>query len=328
MTALNTLKRFAMPWLAAVAFSFSGAALAAGDHDHHHKHAEERIFEGVSVQLWSVKDDVSDDVKGTLKQLADWGFDGVELAGNLGEFGDDAQAFKAYLDSLGLEVSGAHVGFDQLTDEKFDATVQFYKTLGVNWLIVPADGRAWNDDGIEDIVADLNAMAERLAPHGMQIGYHNHQDEFNTYKDSTYWEYMADNTADNVIMQLDISWAYFAGMDPAKLIRQYESRVRTAHIKAQVTHYKDAMPAIEKANPEGWGEKMGLVFAELNKVTAADNGVTSIVGQDLVDWSAVIEAFKDTSKSTWLVVEQEVYPEGMTPMEAVKASKDGLMDVL
>ena len=328
MTALNTLKRFAMPWLAAVAFSFSGAALAAGDHDHHHKHAEERIFEGVSVQLWSVKDDVSDDVKGTLKQLADWGFDGVELAGNLGEFGDDAQAFKAYLDSLGLEVSGAHVGFDQLTDKKFDATVQFYKTLGADWLIVPADGRAWSDDGIKEIVADLNTMAKRLAPHGMQIGYHNHQEEFNAYGDTTYWEYMADNTSGDVIMQLDVSWAYFAGVDSAALIQKYGDRVRATHIKAQMTQAADVMPAINQAKPSDWGEEMRLVFAALNQATAADNGINAIVGQDLVDWDAIIKAFKQTPKSTWLVVEQEVYPEGMTPMEAVKASKDGLMDVL
>ncbi|UTF60204.1 sugar phosphate isomerase/epimerase [Gilvimarinus sp. DA14] len=325
MRVRTTLKRFAMPLVVVLALALTSLAVSAHDS---HKHDDERIFEGVSVQLWSVKDDVSNDVKGTLKQLADWGFDGVELAGNLGEFGKDAEAFKAYVDSLGLEISGAHVGFDQLTDEKFDATVAFYKTLGVEWLIVPADGRAWNNDGIKEIVADLNAMAKRLASHDMKIGYHNHQDEFNAYGDTTYWEYMADNTSADVILQLDISWAYFAGVDSAALIKKYGDRVRAAHIKAQMTTSADVMPEINKANPGSWGEKMGLVFAELNKATAADNGVNSIVGQDLVDWAAIIEAFKQTPKSTWLVVEQEVYPEGMTPMEAVKASKDGLMEIL
>ncbi|MDO3383727.1 sugar phosphate isomerase/epimerase family protein [Gilvimarinus algae] len=290
--------------------------------------AADKAYKGISVQLWSVRDNVSDDVKGTLKQLSGLGFDAVELAGNLGEFGQDAAGFKAYLDSLGLKISGAHVGFDQLSESKFDETVAFYKTLGVKWLIIPADGRAWSDDGIEEIVTDLNAMAKRLKPHGMKIGYHNHQDEFNAYKDTTYWEYMADNTTGNVVLQLDISWAYFAGKDPVALIKKYESRVRTAHIKAQVAHYKDVMPEIEKAKPAGWGDKMGMVFAHLNKVTAADNGLTSIVGQDLVDWQAVVDQFAKSPKPAWLVVEQEVYPEGMTPLQAVAASKKGLEKLL
>ncbi|WP_020210545.1 sugar phosphate isomerase/epimerase family protein [Gilvimarinus chinensis] len=325
MRVLNTIKRAAMPILAALCLSVSSLAVQAHEQ---HDHGDERIFEGVSVQLWSVKDNVTEDVKGTLKQLADWGFDGVELAGNLGEFDKDAEAFKSYVDSLGLEISGAHVGFDQLSDENFDATVKFYKALDVEWLIVPADGRAWSDDGIEEIVADLNTMAKRLKPHGMKIGYHNHQDEFNAYGDTTYWEYMADNTSSDVVLQLDVSWAYFAGVDSAALIKKYGDRVRAAHIKSQMTTATAVMPEINKANPGSWGEKMGLVFAELNKATAADNGVSAIVGEDLVDWAEIIEAFKKTPKSTWLVIEQEVYPADMTPMQAVKASKDGLMEIL
>ncbi|MDO3384743.1 sugar phosphate isomerase/epimerase [Gilvimarinus sp. SDUM040013] len=290
--------------------------------------AGDSAYRGISVQLWSVKDNVTEDVKGTLKSLADMGFDAVELAGNLGEFGDDAAGFKAYIDSLGLEISGAHVGFDKLTEENIDATIAFYKTLGVEWLIIPADGRAWSDEGIEKIVAQLNETAKILAPHGMKIGYHNHQDEFNDYADSSYWEYMIENTSDDVVIQLDISWAYFAGKDPVDLINRYGDRIRTAHMKAQVTQYDKVMPVIKEAAPGNWGEKMGIVFGELNKVTHADNGITSIVGQDLVDWQAVVEQFAKSPEPVWLVVEQEVYPEGMTPMQAVEASKKGLEKLL
>lgn len=286
--------------------------------------AADQAYRGISVQLWSVKDDVTNDVKGTLKTLADLGFDGVELAGNLGEFGDDAAGFKAYVDSLGLEISGAHVGFDKLTPENIDATIAFYKTLGVDWLIIPADGRAWSDEGIEAIVAQLNETAKILAPHGMKIGYHNHQDEFNDYGDTNYWEYMLDNTSDDVLIQLDVSWSHFAGEDSADLIKRHADRIGAAHIKAQVTNYDAVMPVIEKAEPAHWGEKMGVVFGELNRVTAEDNGLTSIVGQDLVDWQAIVDQFAKSPEPVWLVVEQEVYPEGMTPLQAVAASKKGL----
>lgn len=286
--------------------------------------AAEPAYRGISVQLWSVKDDVTNDVKGTLKALADMGFDGVELAGNLGEFGDDAAAFKAYADSLGLAISGAHVGFDQLSPENIDSTIDFYKTLGVEWLIIPADHRAWSEQGIDSIVAQLNETARRLAPHGMRIGYHNHQDEFNDYADSNYWEYLLANTRDDVLVQLDISWAFFARQDPVDLIKRYGHRIGTVHVKSQMTYYDDVMPAIEQAAPASWGEKMGVVFAQLNKVTNADNGLSSIVGQDLIDWQAVVHQLAQSPEPAWLVIEQEVYPEGMTPMQAVAASKKGL----
>ncbi|MGQ8367347.1 sugar phosphate isomerase/epimerase family protein [Glaciecola sp. 1036] len=290
--------------------------------------ASDSPYRGISVQLWSVKDSVTEDVKGTLKSLADEGFDAVELAGNLGEFGDDAAGFKAYLDSLGLKISGAHVGFDKLTEDKIDETIAFYKTLGVDWLIIPADGRAWSDDGIQSIVDQLNKTAKVLAPHGMKIGYHNHQDEFNDYTDTNYWEYMLENTTDDVDIQLDISWAYFAGKDPVELISRYGDRIRSAHMKAQVSQYDKVMSTIEKAKPGSWGEKMGIIFGELNKVTHADNGISSILGQDLIDWSAIVEQFAKSPDPVWLVIEQEVYPQGMTPLQAVFASKKELEKLL
>ncbi len=52
----------------------------------------------ISVQLWSVKDDVKRDFKGTLQALAAMGFDGVEFAGEFGEFTDDPAGLKVFLE--------------------------------------------------------------------------------------------------------------------------------------------------------------------------------------------------------------------------------------
>lgn len=318
MKSFNTLTRRLLAGLLACSLLLGSAISLAGD----------KAYRGISVQLWSVKDDVTSDVKGTLKALADMGFDGVELAGNLGEFGDDTSAFKAYLDSLGLEISGAHVGFDKLTDENFDDTVAFYKSLGVEWLIIPADGRAWSDDGIKNIVEQLNATAKKLAPHGMRIGYHNHQAEFRAYGDTTYWEYMVDNTSDDVLIQLDASWSEFAEVDTVAIIKRYDDRILTSHIKAQVAGISDIEDTLKEKGITDFGQEMGIVFPYLNKITAEDNGLTSIVGQDKVNWQAIIDQYKQSPEPVWLVVEQEVYPPGMTPMQAVEASKKGLEKLL
>ncbi|HOY23069.1 MAG TPA: sugar phosphate isomerase/epimerase, partial [Cellvibrio sp.] len=70
----------------------SGAAILAG-----YTQAAAPTQPKLSVQLWSVKDAVSADFEGTLKQLKAYGFQGVEFAGNFGKYGDDPQGLKDFL---------------------------------------------------------------------------------------------------------------------------------------------------------------------------------------------------------------------------------------
>jgi sugar phosphate isomerase/epimerase len=97
----------------------------------------------LSVQLWSIKDDVAKDFEGTLKQLKAMGFQGVEFAGVFGAYEKDPKGLKAFLDKTGLKASAAHVHFDKLSPANFDATVAFYKAIDCNYLIIPMDERAF-----------------------------------------------------------------------------------------------------------------------------------------------------------------------------------------
>lgn len=250
----------------------------------------------ISVQLWSVKDQVKADIDDTLEQLAKMGFQGVEFANEFGPYKKDPKALKVKLTSLGLQGSGAHVSFEQLNEKNFSDTVSFYKALDVTSLIVPWDERAWSVENIDAIVGDLNALSEKLAAHGMQVGYHNHQHEFNDYRKSTFWDYMAINTKSNVIMQQDVGWTTYAGKDPAEYVYRYPGRTLTTHYKVKL--------------PEG------------------TEGKLPIIGKDTIDWTALIKANMEAGGTKWIVVEQEEYPNGMTPLEAVEASMQGLQSYL
>jgi sugar phosphate isomerase/epimerase len=246
----------------------------------------------LSVQLWSVKDEVQADFKGTLQILADMGFKGVEFAGEFGEFSDNPAGLKALLDELGLEASGAHVHFDKLNELNFAKTVAFYQAIGCTSLIVPYDERAFSPDGVRQVVLELNALSVKLATTGMQIGFHNHAAEFNDFEQSTYWDFIAQSTNENVILQLDAGWVTYAGKDPVEYVRRYPGRTLTTHYKVKL--------------PEG------------------SEGKLPIIGQDTIDWDALIKANMEVGGTAWLVVEQEEYPNGLTPIEAVQASKNGL----
>lgn len=247
---------------------------------------------GVSVQLWSVKDEVKQDFEGTLSTLADMGFDGVEFAGEFGDYEQNPRALKALLDGLGLKVSGAHLSFEKLNDDNFLDTTAFYQAIGCDTLIVPYDARAFNAEKVDEVVADLNRLSAKLAPMGIKIGYHNHEHEFGQYQQTTYWDYIASHTNDNVVMQQDVGWTTYAGKDPVEYVKRYPERSYT-------THYKVKLP--EDAQ-----------------------GKLPFIGQDTIDWPSLIEANMTVGGTQWLVVEQEEYPNNLTPLEAVKISKQGL----
>jgi sugar phosphate isomerase/epimerase len=250
----------------------------------------------LSVQLWSIKDAVAQDFEGTLKQLAAMGFQGVEFAGNFGPYEKDPKGLKAFLEKNGLKASGAHVHFDKLTPENFDATVAFYKAIDCNYLIIPMDQRAFTPEGAKLVAADLEALQKKLAPLGMRTGYHNHKPEMLGEKGKTPWDVIGTNTSSDVILQQDVGWTEVAGKDPVERVKAYPGRTIT-------THYKAAAP--DEGNTEN-----------------------PILGKDTTDWKALIEANKTVGGTLWLVVEQEVYPEGMTPMQSVEASLKGLQTII
>ncbi|MDO6447197.1 sugar phosphate isomerase/epimerase [Colwellia sp. 1_MG-2023] len=270
-------------------------ATLATAHDNHEK-SNFTTSPQLSVQLWSVKDEVKADFKGTLKTLAEMGFEGVEFANEFGEFSGNATAIKQVLDSLSLKGSGAHVSFEQLNDENFADTVKFYQTLEVDMLIVGWDERAWHPEGIKEVVALLNKLAKKLAPFGMKTGFHNHDHEFNDYAGTTYWDYLAMNTPENVVLQQDVGWTTYAGKDPIAYVEKYPGRTIT-------THYKVKLPK-------------------------GTHGKLPIIGQDTIDWLNLTKANMTVGGTIWLVVEQEEYPNGLTPLQAVAESKRGLDKVL
>jgi sugar phosphate isomerase/epimerase len=250
----------------------------------------------LSVQLWSIKDEVAADFEGTMKKLKAMGFQGVEFAGNFGPYANDPKGLKAFLDRVGLKASGAHVPFAKLAPENFDETVAFYKAIDCKYLIIPMDMRAFTPEGAKEVAADLEAIQQKLNEHGMHTGYHNHKPEMIGEMGKTPWDVIGKGTQHAVILQQDVGWTEVAGKDPVDFVKAYPGRTIT-------THYKAAAPD-------------------------KDSKEHPILGQDSTDWKALIEANKTVGGTLWFVVEQEVYPEGMTPLQSVEASLKGLQKIL
>lgn len=255
----------------------------------------------LSLQLHSVRDQVSNDFEQTLKQVAKMGFAGVEFAGRYGPYENDPKGLREFLQNLNLDVSGAHVSLSQLQGEQADEHLRFFAALDAKLIIIPYDKRANQVEHIDALVADLTAASLRANQFGLQLGYHNHALEFDGFQDATFWDYLAQNTPENVVLQLDVGWVNFVNKEPADYIKRYPNRTLTTHYKVR-----------------SYQGRPGPV--------AADTKV--IIGQDPYNWEALIKANMKYGGTQWIVVEQEEYPEPLTPLQSVEASLNGLQQII
>jgi sugar phosphate isomerase/epimerase len=249
----------------------------------------------VGIQLWSVKDDLKQDFDGTLVTLAGMGFQGVEFAGEFGRFARDPAGLRVFLDKQGLQCAGAHLDFAALADSRFAQTTAFYQALGCRNLVIAWDKRGASLEGASAIARELAALAAKLKPLGMRIGYHNHAQEMTGASGHTPWDRIAGGTPIDTVLQQDIGWTVFAGKDPVALIRRYPGRTLSSHFKAKLAEGTQGKP---------------------------------LIGQDRTDWPAVYAAARGEGGAEWIVLEQEEYPDGMRPLQAVAASMRGLQGFL
>jgi sugar phosphate isomerase/epimerase len=250
----------------------------------------------IGLQLWSVKDEIKQDFEGTLTKISQLGFQGVEFAGEFGPYKDNPVGLKAFMDKNRLQCAGAHMHFDALTPERFDATTAFYKTLGCTSLVISMDKRGASTEQSAQMSKELSALQGKLAAKGMRIGYHNHAQEMAGAVGSTPWDVIARNTPRGAIMQQDVGWTTFAGKDPVAYVNKYPGRTVTTHYKA--------------------------------KFVDGASGGTPIIGQDKTDWAGLTRAVRKVGGTEWIIIEQEEYPNGMGQLETVAASMKGLQGVL
>lgn len=226
----------------------------------------------IALQLYSIRDLYRRDFADCLRKTAAMGYAGVEC---FGAPTLPAEAVTAALAEAGLLLAGWHTPIDLLEGEAFSRTVEYFGKTGVTRAIVP-----WMDPGIftarERILtlADrMNGIARRLAPHGIALGYHNHGAEFRPLEDRTLpWAVLMDHTT--LIAQLDSGNAMASrtpGLDPAKLVRRWPGRAKTVHLKPY-SHTK---------------------------------GLKTMVGEDDIDWPALLTAAAQEGGAEWFIVEYE-----------------------
>ncbi len=236
----------------------------------------------VGLQLWTVRTECEKDFPGTIARVAKMGYKGVEFAGF---YERSAKDIRKMLDDNGLLCSGSHTAYDLLSNEKLAATMEFNRTIGNKFVIVPYLERkqlttkaAWLEKA-----KTFNELADKTRSEGVHIGYHAHQGDFLPIDGETPWDILFGNTSKEVCMQLDTSNCMQGGGDPVAILKKYPGRSLSIHLKE-----------FSKTNPK------------------------ALIGQGDVKWKEVFETCESTAGTQWYVIEEEsgAYP----PLEAAESS--------
>ena len=180
-----------------------------------------------SIQLYTLRNAIKEDLSGTIRKVAEIGFTQVEPY----NFVAMAKELGAALRENGLSAPSGHaplLGQDQ--DEIFAAA----RELGISTVIdpfIPAD-RWQKAEDIQATAAGLNAAAKKGAEYGIRVGYHNHQWELeSTLEGRTALEYFADLLDPEVVLEVDTYWVAVGGQDPVDILGKLGDRVKLIHIK-------------------------------------------------------------------------------------------------
>ena len=226
------------------------------------------LLKEVGLQLYSLHEYTEKDFCGTVEKVARMGYRGVEFAGYGGLKPD--QVVKLLKDN-GLTAYGSHIGGLPKTDAELDAEIEMNLAVGSKYLICPWQDMETRDDALR-FAEVMNRTADRLRPHGLRLGYHNHDFEFRVDQGEILLDTVLQNVAEDVFVEFDVFWVAYAGHDPLRFIKKYAGRQPLMHLKE--------LAADRKANVE--------------------------IGAGILDFDAIIRAGMDAGVERF-IIEQEEY---------------------
>jgi sugar phosphate isomerase/epimerase len=226
------------------------------------------------LELYSVREELKKDPEGTLRAVAQMGYQGVEFYAPYFEWSESqTKQMRKLLDDLGIRCFSTHNDSSYLSPEKIGRARDMNLILGSKYVVMASSDPKPGLDGWKTIADALNAAADQLESSGLKAGYHNHQREFIPVENQRPIEILAKNTKPSIMLQLDVGTCLEAGSDPVVWIRANPGRIRSLHLK-------------------DWSPE-------------AAKGYTVLFGEGAAQWKDIFEAAETAGGVEYYLIEQE-----------------------
>jgi sugar phosphate isomerase/epimerase len=190
----------------------------------------------LGLQLYTLRNQLTDDITGTIKAVADAGYYQVETMRVVG----GEPIFQAARDH-GLKVTSAMIDWKTLVRPGEQGVPSFQETLDVageqnlKFLVIPYVGKGQREtaDHLQTLANRANRAGEACRKAGIQLCYHHHSFEFAKLPSGeTGWDvFVREFDPALVKFEIDVFWAAIGGLDPVATIRGLKGRVAQLHLK-------------------------------------------------------------------------------------------------
>lgn len=187
--------------------------------------------ERLGLQLYSVRNQLAEDLPATFAQVRDWGLDVVEGGGAL--YGLPVDEYRDELRKNGLELVSVDTSFDELRDNPIAVVykARFYGAKFATFYWIPHDGdKGFTIDDVNAAVEVMNKAGAVLKANGITLQYHPHGFEFLPYEGGTLIDPLITGVTE-AQFQMDVFWVKQGGMDPVALLKKYPGRFTSLHLK-------------------------------------------------------------------------------------------------
>ena len=221
----------------------------------------------IGCQTWPVRQMMAKDFPGTIKQLAEAGFQAIELCSPVG-YADSGFAglakytgaeLQSILGEAQVQCVSSHFDIKELRENQA-GRIAWAKSIGLTQMIVPSLGgpRHPTMDDVKRAADEYNKMGEQAAKAGIQQGLHNEDFELTTVDGKRTYDLLFDLLDPKLVkFQFQVS-TISRGYDAAEYFDKYPGRFISMHV-------------------QGWS-------AETRKITA--------VGHGTLDWKKIFTAAK------------------------------------
>jgi sugar phosphate isomerase/epimerase len=195
----------------------------------------------IGLQLYTLRNEMGKDAKGTLAKVAAQGYKTVETFGygNGKWFGMNAAELRAVLKANGLSTPSGHtfpasVFLQSGWEEKWKPAVADAKAVGQEFIVIPWMEEQYRKDinNFKKLAAVANKAAEICKQAGIKLAYHNHDFEFAPLAGTNGYDVLLKETDPKLVFfEMDIYWVSKAGKDPLSYFSKYPGRFAMWHVK-------------------------------------------------------------------------------------------------
>ncbi len=189
------------------------------------------VKSALGVQLYTFRNEMAADPRGTLEKIAGIGIKKIETArsGKGHYYGLRPDEMGAICRDLGMQLVSGHVHLDN----QWEKTMEEAVLSGQEYLIcstMPSNGQTVAN--YQRVAEAFNKAGEDCRKMGLKFGYHNHEYEFESDQGQVLFDVLLEHTDPELVhMELDLGWVIIGGKDPLDYFSRFPGRFPLWHLK-------------------------------------------------------------------------------------------------